>query len=728
MTAAEDTLEPHLDNLNEDRDAALRQEQEAAAVDPPAVRTFHAKIADFVIFFGKNTLHPQLDTALNRAYPMSVDFEDLLLDDNTNWKDSANVLDDIRRFIIDTIATNASRTDDTSIIGPLINKCILSFEQSHAGNIKPIRKTKDIDSALNRLALRNTNAVPNSLTFNIIIGTSVWFVDTRVQLDVLDFSIFSNTGFPLGVPDLPAGHAPPRPAGGIDPDIIALIEQLDTNAKTYAAAQKPAYSAQISVHPFIPANFPQDVRERVRNQRQDYHYPTLNELQPFQIGATRMNYYSDPAHIGTSFVSLDGSYHILEDRGPSSEKSFRLTVNKCTGNSNYDIFTWYNTFCDHCIRFGIYCHPYACFSKRCTHPRGFTLGNASNDDLSATFDTKITNASRLLWDTLKIAFSDNTNLYRIVELHDGKGYDAIHSIISANHPLIISDPTRLCSVRPIQNQMSLAEYWKCYNHFLMIRALVENNPFNITYSSERKHFIHGCKHNEYIESEMRREEYIPALQYKFEPQNLTNTINNYLLLSNSPTQTAARPAMSYQRRRQYRPYDPSSPRDNTRQPYGSSTRDSSRASYPSKPIQQLGFLEDTPDLHENDFPDESIFNVEGHDIHTQDIDYAYCAAVNQIKANPSAANTPCLVCEVVLGAPPKDNHRFDQCKILANHPLLQKNFINMCSTMRRTRKALTSKSINEVQTHDTTDDTAPDLKSDSELEQHSPPDFRTGGY
>ena len=99
---------------------------------------------------------------------------------------------------------------------------------------------------------------------------------------------------------------------------------------------------------------------------------------------------------------------------------------------------------------------------------------------------------------------------------------------------------------------------------------------------------------------------------------------------------------------------------------------------------------------DNNVPDDDVINM------------AYSVAIHQIKKNPATAVQPCLVCKVVYGTPPKDNHRFEDCKVLKDHPLLQTNFINMCSTLQGTRKALKARSVKEITTQPTLPDNIPD--------------------
>ena len=271
----------------------------------------------------------------------------------------------------------------------------------------------------------------------------------------------------------------------------------------------------------------------------------------------------------------------------------------------------------------------------------------------------------------------------------------------------------------------------------MLHALIENNPHNITKDYKLKHFLHGCKHSTFLETEMRREQHIVALKHKFEPQNIVNTLSGYLQLSNSPAQNDRLDdtSLSYRnhRRQDY-------PRTNTRDTctsnpkYNFKTRFRSNKSYSkrssdtpyqdAKEIQKVQFAADD----ENEYNSDDSYD---HDNYNAHINYAYNVSINAIKANPLTVDMSCLVCEIVHGKPPSDGHRFEDCTILNNHSILKKQFISFCSTIRRSRRALKNHEIKRMQLTDTTDETDSDDKDDNSTATDSKEDdqdFPPGQY
>ena len=675
-------------------------------------RAFFPEVLDIQVVFGNHHNDSQFSVLFNNAYSIVIPFADFLLADGSNWTNAGNIVKEIRAAVVTELTASATRTADKTLIAPLLQTAILQYANSKT-TYKKLRSANELDNGLKHLLRKNNNADDDSLTFVITLQTNQWFVDSSKPLDPLDLSILANTAFATRPPAAPPVAATgPATTAALDPNVIAMLQQMDKNARTFANTLKPTTTSSPSTHPFVPNNFPLEVQERVKACNLDYQYPMANELTLFNVtNNNTAKYYVDPNHIGTSFVALSGHYFIIEDRGANSDKNFKTGVNKCSGYSAFELYNWYTTFTEHCLRFGKYCHPYCCYSNHCASPRGFSVGPGNDDDVSSTFATLIDNASRLIWDTLKIAFSDLPSLLATVDVNNGKGYHALNAIMCDQHPLLIHDPITLCSNRPVQGDMSLQAYWNKYNHFVMVRALVENIPSNLSHPNEIKHFIHGCKYSIYIEGEVRREQYLPALAYKFTPQNIVNTLQGYLHLSNSPAKAAAT----------------ARPRTST---YGTTRRrlysnDYKRPTLRNTSSSEINHIEYSE--HEHATPSETFV----HDDEPTDdtIDMAYSMAIHQIKKNPASAIQPCLVCEVVYGTPPKDNHRFEDCKVLKDHPLLQKNFINICSTLKRTRKALEARSVKEITTQPPLPDTISDDRctvinqDDTQL-----PDFHQGGF
>uniref|UniRef100_A0A7S4AS29 Uncharacterized protein n=1 Tax=Pseudo-nitzschia australis TaxID=44445 RepID=A0A7S4AS29_9STRA len=204
-----------------------------------------------------------------------------------------------------------------------------------------------------------------------------------------------------------------------------------------SAMQANKSTSKGHINPFIPMNCPQQVCARYKLNMEQYKYHTQHDLTHLlDITSTppvERKYHPDPTSLSTSFITTDGTYFVLINLGPQSEKNFRNTINKFTGSSTYEFFNWYTCFTSHCSRFGKYCHPYPCFQPTCLHPRGFTLGPNKDNDLSLTFETKIVMDTRIIWDVIYTVFAKHDYYRHIIELNDRKGYEALQK-----HPCLLS--------------------------------------------------------------------------------------------------------------------------------------------------------------------------------------------------------------------------------------------------------------------------------------------------
>ena len=159
------------------------------------------------------------------------------------------------------------------------------------------------------------------------------------------------------------------------------------------------------------------------------------------------------------------------------------------------------------------------------------------DDLHPTFETKISTDSWIIWDIIHNVFASNDKYRHIVKLHDGHGYEALKSIFCKLHPLLIESLSMLVvTTWPTQGSLSLMEYWKKYNHYIMLHALIEGNKQTVYNWNERKHFVNGYTHSSFLQTEIRQEQDFDHLKHRFEPSNFIATLQQYLNFPNSPTQ------------------------------------------------------------------------------------------------------------------------------------------------------------------------------------------------
>ena len=111
-----------------------------------------------------------------------------------------------------------------------------------------------------------------------------------------------------------------------------------------------------------------------------------------------------------------------------------------------------------------------------------------------------------------------------------------------------------------------------------------------------------------------------------------------------------------------------------------------------------------------EMPYDTTYNA----IDPDEVECAFNMNINAIKADINTANLPCLVCEVVLGKAPPDQHRFEDCKILNDSATLRKQFISFCSTIRKTRKAQ-ERSVKQLKSSVDPTSGTNDLPTDQEI-------------
>ena len=110
--------------------------------------------------------------------------------------------------------------------------------------------------------------------------------------------------------------------------------------------------------------------------------------------------------------------------------------------------------------------------------------------------------TRIICDVIYTVFAKHDNYGHIIKSNDGKGYEALQSILVYSHPALIQQPADLVTTRPTQQNLTLLEYWKKYNHYIMLRVYIESNTKTLHDNYERIHFVKGCKHSSSLQTEI----------------------------------------------------------------------------------------------------------------------------------------------------------------------------------------------------------------------------------
>eukprot|EP00536_Pseudo-nitzschia_multiseries_P018469 jgi/Psemu1/55758/gm1.55758_g len=136
---------------------------------------------------------------------------------------------------------------------------------------------------------------------------------------------------------------------------------------------------------------------------------------------------------------------------------------------------------------------------------------------------------------------------------------------------------------------------------------------------ECDHFLNGCNHSEFLDSEVHCKQNIGQLQHKFEPQNLFSKIMEYLSLPCSPHKQVPNTPC----------YAPIS-----KQPHFDNPYHPCRHTKPSSPPPQHN-LHHT--VSATNSPPYNINNL--HPV--------YGIQINQIKQNPALFECNCLMCKIM---------------------------------------------------------------------------------
>jgi len=110
--------------------------------------------------------------------------------------------------------------------------------------------------------------------------------------------------------------------------------------------------------------------------------------------------------------------------------------------------------------------------------------------------------TQVIWDVIYTVFAKHDHYRHIIELNDGKGDEALQSILAQSHLALIQVPSMLVTSRPTQQNLTLLEYWKKYNHYIMLRAYIESNRHTLHDKYEREHFITGCKYSTFLQTKI----------------------------------------------------------------------------------------------------------------------------------------------------------------------------------------------------------------------------------
>jgi hypothetical protein len=323
----------------------------------------------------------KLHINLNNCYQDCFEDTSYIFTDNscTTLKSSnEEIIDTIRKIIIENIQDQAQHTSDLTYIKTIINDSALKI------------KVNGLNFRLNRnnllTALKDAKSTINKVVI-IRIGTNHIYVDHSSPFTCLNWSKFSTNAFPtpsITTPTPPP--AAPNPRGpnnsfltemanalaqaGIGPDSGTQNQPSQSSGRT-GITNGTASPLPPSAMTFNPIQLPPDVKSR---------YESKNKKNLI-LGSTIKSQYA-----GNHCYHKDGTDRIFLADGthfycgiPENDKGLVTASVHCEDNTHAGIHSWYNNFMQVCLDFGYYAHPLWCFKAGHGGDRGFSIGDDESD-------------------------------------------------------------------------------------------------------------------------------------------------------------------------------------------------------------------------------------------------------------------------------------------------------------------------------------------------------------
>jgi len=663
--------------------------------------TDYTSLSYIKLCFAEDTfLHAQFEQDYSREIKDELDE---LFTSPTRTKVHTKCFDKLTAMITSTILDDEDTLGDPTHIKSILDKTLrirAKLKKEYSGRI---RTWKDLKNILNRAVLTQTPVI------EIVIGFKGLQPDPNFKHNHIHWDHYSLTPYdedtegntksePPTAPspsltDIAAEFAKvvsatqanaPAPISATDiatevakavttesSKMISTIMQSQTQASTYTPSSTAGSShvSSTGTHLFSTTNLPTDVLTRYQAREQEK--PIIkSDLQPYHSG------YLHHMHGTGQIILLDGNVFPLI---PINEKAFRLSFPSLTGLDDESIRQWYLQATRHCHQHGVYMHGYWCFRKTANNLRGFTIGNATTDDLPAPLTFLVSRSTSVLYNILLTALPDPATHPIIKDAlggkNQGQGHHVLKTLITDSHPNFVHMPHTLVSSAPEQGQLeSLSYYFTRYEDYLQLSSYIKNTPCSLDDPDHIDVLLNGItnKYNQYLQTHTFHERQDPSLIHQYKKDTLLATLKSKLQQPDSPTlhksKSSAFGPLSHQRSpTNLNQRSPTNPRRN---PYH-------QRSPRGTPVNHLTIAED----HELDQACDDIYNVTP----PPDPDEAktftkYAVTINKIATNQRLAySQPCLICEGI--------HDFANCPVLQNHEFLKTHYITFMQMIKKHEKA-----------------------------------------
>ena len=620
-----------------------------------------------------------IDRLMSFTYNGEIENLDILFTDaeRTTLKSNTQLNQDLRRTIIDElIIPEATETNDDDHIRILFNSAPLRIHLTNG--------PKQTDTMVRLTATTLKEALTtaekykhNKITVSIDVGP-IHF-DPRIPvLNVRNWNGMSTQPYSVSAPPTPSITSTPTVKP--DPDVSKTIAEDIGKAITTAFSslsfnkQQSPTPISASLRLFNSANLDPDVKARY-DHKLAKGLILGRSIVPF---SSTGHYFAQDG--SDRIILADGSlfYHVDDP----DIKNLHRSPPKCTDPTFSGVRQWYQTFQQHVVDYGIYCHPMWCFRANHGGNWGFTCDGRADSDLPITMQAPCTRMTGEIYKLLTSSdmFPKGSSYASIISNCYGDGYWALKQILLKVHPLFHEQPATLIKNYPMQKTLPLAKYYQIFRDYLQLRAFINNIDSSLDDDSELDIFIANSAHPRYLNRVTRDERRQSSLQHKYRGDQLLETIQKHLTAPDSP---ATGPVL--------RPRTP-------RPPYMQSASRASPRPTPVNPVTWMHpdqspsnkfapVLPDSPSTSppSSSPPAESTDLIAALDDITpphehRELFHVYSAQVFQTQREPNRAfSSPCLVCS--------GSHRFTDCPILNDTEFLRQHYIRWCQQLKQDQRA-----------------------------------------
>lgn len=574
-----------------------------------------------------------------------------LFTDNTRQQLVANVADVLRNHIISMIEPFALETTDKTVIRTIIMAAPLSVGLPNTEDSHCRRIPTGLESTMQRaLATAGTD----DPVISIRIGLNhVTFANAAHSLSYLDWEAFYLNTSPDAQAQraaaATAANAPAANSFNATELAQALATALPTtpSATDIAIAFRNTFSPTGSPSPAtastsatsVPSptlfnynSLPADVKRRYTAKLDERVLTgTLIATKFTPVPGSNMS-TSYHQHDADKIILADGTLFVLQEL--NTKGLLRAQV-QCSDTTPQGIRAWYNIFSQACFDHGFYCHPLWCYRKDHGGQHGFTIGDTTDDDLPSTVQLRINNMKHPLFRVLNQTgmFPTNCAISRLLPTCGGDGYTALKSILlhSQAHPAFVEMDGPMVSAAPTQGSLSFPEYYNVFKDYLMLRAYIHDEPYQISDKKQLDTFLTNAKDSLYLINCTRDERKTPSLAHKYKGTQLLDTL---LMFLNARPSSAPAPA--------------------------SGSRTWSRRAPTGRANNLEPLLEAPSDLPDLTLPELAAF---------------------ALRSDSSRSSQTCVVCQYLKL--PETQHVFAQCPVLTNQKYLQTHYIRLCQMLNR---------------------------------------------